>query len=139
MERQKHHLTLFFLGNVERSDVAALEVLGSTIRAPAFEVRMDLLGYWRHNHIVWAGSRACPPALSQLAAFLRDALAKLGFDEEDRPYVPHVTLVRNAQRAPKNIELVPFAWRATDFALVESAPAGGGVRYDVIARWPLDV
>ncbi|MGZ5139219.1 MAG: 2'-5' RNA ligase family protein, partial [Burkholderiales bacterium] len=60
-----------------------------------------------------------------------------GIKGEDRPYAPHVTLVRDAQRAPQRKRLEPFAWRADDFVLVESVSVHGGVRYDVIGRWRL--
>jgi 2'-5' RNA ligase len=133
------HVTLFFLGNVDDARVPALHVLGTTMRGNPFELQIDSLGYWRHNRIVWAGTKRCPAALEALAGSLRDALRTLGFEEEDRPYVPHVTLVRNARRAPAGISWTPSAWSVADFALIESVPTRRGTRYDVIARWPLVV
>ena len=133
----KLHLTLFFVGGFERSRMAGLEAAAGTVRGAPFDLTLDSLGYWRHNRIVWAGASRCPPALETLAESLRVALAALGLPGEDRAYVPHLTLVRNAERKPSGIAVAPQPWPAREFALVESAPVTGGVRYDVLRRWPL--
>jgi RNA 2',3'-cyclic 3'-phosphodiesterase len=134
---EKIHLTLFFVGDVERGRIVSLQALAGTVRTNAFSLDFDAIGYWRHNRIVWGGMRRCAEALSRLVANLQERLLVEGIESETRPYVPHVTLVRNAQRGPKRTRLGPLAWDADDFVLVESVPAGGGVRYDVIGRWPL--
>jgi 2'-5' RNA ligase len=135
--REKIHLTLFFVGAIERARLPALEALAATLPVAEFVLHVDTLAYWRHNNIVWAGARVCPEALTALAADLRAALAREGVYGEDRPYVPHVTLVRNAKRAPRSTPAPTAAWHARDFVLVEVAPAGAGVRYEVRGRWPL--
>lgn len=133
----KIHLTLFFIGAVERERLAALAVVAQAVRAERFDLQLDTLGYWRHNRIVWAGAQECPAGLSALVAVLSAGLAREGIHGEDRPYVPHITLVRGAARAPAARPFAPLAWRARDFALIESVPAGGGVRYGMRGRWPL--
>jgi 2'-5' RNA ligase len=134
---EKIHLTLFFVGDVERGRVGSLQALARSVRADGFSLDLNVLDYWRHNRIVWGGPRRCPDALATLVANLQERLSAEGIESEERPYVPHLTLVRNARRAPKRTTLGPLAWHADDFVLVESVPAGGGVRYDVIGRWPL--
>ena len=134
---EKIHMTLFFVGGIERTRIAALGTLASAARAARFDLQVNRVGYWRRSDIVWAGSAVCPPALSALVASLRESLSSAGFKPDERPYVPHATLVRDARRGPKARSLAPLAWRAHDFALVESAPAGGGVHYEVITRYPL--
>jgi 2'-5' RNA ligase len=130
-------MTLFFVGNIERARLASLKALARSIDSAAFEVDIDTIAYWRHNRIVWAGTQRCPRELAGLVHGLHERLATEGIKGEDRPYAPHVTLVRNAQRAQQRTGLEPFAWRADDFVLVESVPGHGGVRYDVIERWRL--
>ena len=137
--REKIHLTLFFVGDVKRERVESLQALACCVRTAAFSLDLNAIGYWRHNRIVWGGPRRWPHSLAMLVANLQERLATEGIESEARPYVPHVTLVRNAQRAPKRTTLGPLAWHADAFVLVESVPAGGGVRYDVIGRWPLTV
>lgn len=129
----KIHLTLFFVGGVERCELPALERCAESVAGVPFELAPDVLGYWRHNRIVWAGARETPGALTALVADLTGALEAAGYRGEDRPYVPHVTLVRNARRAPAAVDLAAPRWRAREFVLAEST----GGRYDVLTRWPL--
>lgn len=133
----KIHLTLFFLGSIDRDRVPALEALAASMRSSPFTLALDTLGYWRRSGIVWCGAARCPDALLLLAAQLRAALVRAGVRDEERPYVPHVTLVRDAPRAPRDIAFSPCAWRAREFVLVESQPDKGSMRYAVRARWPL--
>lgn len=133
----KIHLTLFFLGAVDRTRIPALEVEAASVEGRPFELTLGAVGYWRHNRIAWAGGAEPPAALAELVGQLRVRLSGLGFEAEDRPYVPHVTLVRDAKRPPTTRAFEPIAWRIGEFALVESVPSGGGVRYDVLRRWPL--
>jgi 2'-5' RNA ligase len=86
---------------------------------------------------VWAGARHTPPALRALAAALADALAALPWPVDERPYTPHVTLVRDARRPPALREVALPPWSLHDFALVQSSPTPAGVRYAPLARWPL--
>ena len=135
--REKIHLTLFFAGDVESSRIGVLEAAAGALRTAPFDLVLDCLAHWRHDHIVWAGASACPAALASLAAGLKAALARAGVHGEERPYAPHITLVRNTVRAPAGLRFPPCAWRAREFVLVESVAIAGGVRYDVLARWPL--
>jgi 2'-5' RNA ligase len=134
--RDKIHLTLVFVGDIERSRVDALRECAGRVEASPFELTIDVLDYWRHNRIVWAGATKCPDALAQLALSLARKLAD-HVRPEDRPYVPHVTLVRTARRAPRATVIEAPPWRANEFVLVESVNAGARSRYDILARWPL--
>ena len=116
----KIHVTLFFVGDVERSRIAELDACAAAVAATPFELDMSALGYWRHNRIVWAGARGTPEALRVLVARLASNLSALGFKGEDRPYVAHATLVRNARRAPAAVALDVPSLAAREFALVES-------------------
>ena len=135
----KVHVTLFFLGNVEHTRISALEDVAQHVTAAPFELEIDGIDYWRHNRIVWAGVSAVPAALAALARDLSAALGSIGFMAEERPYVPHVTLVRNAKRAPKRVVFDPIHWRIRDWALVESVAAQGRSAYQVISSRPLAV
>jgi 2'-5' RNA ligase len=131
------HLTLFFVGGFDRARIQTLEQAAASAHGEAFSLVLDRLGYWRHNRIVWAGARECPAELAKLASTLSAALAQAGVHGEDRPYVPHVTLLRNAERRPPHTTIQPCSWRVNDFVLMESISAGGGVRYQPLALWPL--
>jgi len=57
-------------------------------------------------------------------------------NNEDRAYVPHITLLRDASRKPAANTLAPITWEAREFVLVESVMAAAA-RYDIIRRWTL--
>jgi 2'-5' RNA ligase len=131
------HLTLAFLGDVEVSRMPQIEALAAKAAAPRFELTVDRVQYWRHNRVVWAGVAQCPAAARQLVGQLESGLAGEGFRVERRPYVPHVTLLRDAQRAPAEERVPAIAWPVARLALVESVPRDRGRAYEVVREWPL--
>jgi 2'-5' RNA ligase len=137
MRSENIHVTLFFVGWTGRERVRELEAAAALVRGTAFSLVFDRVDYWRHSGIVWAGTTQCPAALANLAADLRVALAGIGIEGEERPYVPHITLVRNARRRPVSRAIERCIWDAHEYVLVESVQVGGGVRYEPFARWPL--
>jgi 2'-5' RNA ligase len=131
------HLTLAFLGDVERARLPGIEALASRMTAARFELVLDRVQYWRHNHIVWAGVTNCPAAAPALAGKLESALAGEGFRFERRPYVPHVTLLRDARQAPGEAAVPAISWPVTRYVLMESVPRERGRAYEVLREWPL--
>ena len=120
-----------------RERISRLECAARSVHAASFALTIDRIGYFRHNRIVWAGAAHCPPELVALEARLRGALEPLGVQAEDRPYVPHITLVRKAQRKPARCTPEACVWRVEDLVLMESVAIAGGVRYEPLAKWPL--
>jgi RNA 2',3'-cyclic 3'-phosphodiesterase len=104
---------------------------------PSFELTIDALRFWSHNRIAWAGAREVPAALDMLVTRLGARLREAGFRIDERPYVPHITLVRDTRRAPAERVLERIVWRATDFVLVESVRHDNRTAYQVLERWPL--
>src|SRR3979490_476513 len=80
----KLHMTLFFVGDIERTRLASLQELGSSIDGAAFETDINAIAYWRHNRIVWAGTQHCPRELARLVDRLREGLSTDGIKGEDR-------------------------------------------------------
>ena len=131
------HATLVFLGSVPEERVAEFIAMAESLRAAAFELVLDTLGYWRHNRIVWAGARRSPPPLVILERRLKRGVEALRWPVDERPYFPHVTLLRDARRGPA-VHTAPLPlWRVREFALVSSTQRCGGVRYAPLQRWPL--
>ena len=131
------HLTLAFLGSVDRGRVARLEEIAAAIPARGFELIVERVEYWRHNRIVWAGVAHCPEALQALVSRLGEAFAPEGFRFDRRPYVPHITLLRDARNVPSVPAIPPVRWPVSRLALVESVPAAKGPVYEVLRDWPL--
>ncbi len=136
MRRDNLHLTLVFLGNIARDRMPLLESIAGLQQRAGFDLQFGVINYWRHNRIVWAGPHSMPEPLDELVAALEDALRQAQFAFDPRPYVPHMTLIRDA-RAPAMLPSLEFIWPVRDFALVESAPGAHGHEYRALAQWPL--
>jgi 2'-5' RNA ligase len=143
--RDTIHLTLAFLGDVPESRLPELFAVADSVQGPSFSLCLDRLGYWRHNHLLWAGSQVSVAPLDELVDRLRKALTSSGFkvDAERKPFVPHVTLVR---KLPANTGLLetqqfpPFeslAWQADRFVLVRSRLSASGSEYLILRDFAL--
>lgn len=131
------HLTLVFVGDVAPVRLPALCEAAAGVAGGPVELLVDRAVYWPHNRIAWAGPAQTPAPLAALVAALEAALAGAGFRFDRRPYVPHVTLVRNARcRGAPALER-PVAWRAEEFVLAQSVRSEEGAAYAVAGRWPL--
>ena len=131
------HLTLVFLGAVASDHVDKLLELAGEIQAPAFGIDLTQLGWWSHNGIAWAAPKNTSAELFLLVDALQEKLRNAGFLFEEKPFVPHVTLLRKGCCKDNAFPAVNIAWRAEDFVLVKSVPGGGGAAYEVLGRWPL--
>jgi RNA 2',3'-cyclic 3'-phosphodiesterase len=129
------HLTLVFLGDIPADRLAEAMAVASGIAAAPFALTLDRLGYWRHNRILWAGGESEP--LAGLADRLSTGLKMAGFRLDARPFVAHLTLLRDTQCAEAPILPKPVVWPVNEFLLVESRLSAAGARYEAIGRWPL--
>jgi 2'-5' RNA ligase len=132
------HLTLVFIGATPRERVASLQGLMDGIRLPRFALRLDQCGWWRHNGIAWAGTHAVPEALIALQQALSRGAEKLGFSLDVRPFVPHLTLARDAGRGPPAAVMPALDWDVGSFVLVESELAPAGPHYRIVHERALD-
>ena len=137
MRRDTLHLTLVFLGDVEASRVPGLVDALGAVEGDAFRLQLDTFGYWRHNHIVWAGCAERPAALDGLVQALRSRLAALDLSVAETGFVPHVTLLRKAAMAGALPAFGPIAWPVAEFVLMESCRSDAGARYRRLAGWRL--
>jgi RNA 2',3'-cyclic 3'-phosphodiesterase len=138
MDRDTLHQTLAFIGEVPTSRVADLQDLAAGLTdCPAGTLSLDHVGYWRHNHIVWAAPSVPSPQLSLLAERLGLALERAGFRVEKRPFQAHITLLRNVRNPPELPLLPRQEWPVDAFVLVASQLTPEGSRYQIIGNWPL--
>ena len=131
------HLTLAFVGAVGQQDLARLLEPPSGVFTSAFVLTLDHCGCWAEKGIGWAAASHTPDELRVLASNLASWLRDAGFELDNRPFRPHVTLVRDAQCAPPKEPMAAIEWRIADFALIESLPLSGGVSYRTLRSWPL--
>lgn len=91
------HVTLKFLGDVEEERVPAVEEAVERAAAPVepFEASYEGVGVFpsrSYVRVVWVGAEGS--GFSELASNLEDEMADLGFEREDRDFVPHATIAR---------------------------------------------
>jgi 2'-5' RNA ligase len=134
MRRDNLHLTLVFLGDVVRENIPRLMAIAGGLPWAAFDLEFGTMGYWQHNRIVWIAPHVPPQALQDLVVALVSALSDAKFDFDHRPYVPHVTLLRDT-RSPTALPKLAFEWPVQNFALVEAVREERGPDYRVLARW----
>jgi 2'-5' RNA ligase len=129
------HLTIAFLGQVPRDRIGEIERAAGSVAPRAATLVLDRPNYWKHNRIAWAGASAAPAELDRMAFELRDALTRSAIAFDAKPFVSHVTLLRDA-RAPGALPaLAPIRWEVDGFVLAESSPRPGGGRYEILRAW----
>jgi RNA 2',3'-cyclic 3'-phosphodiesterase len=139
---QNLHVTLAFLGAVERARVAALADLARTCAAALAQpsplsLRFTLLARWRPQQILCALTDAAPAAAQRLADALKDGAAAGGFTPDLKPFQAHVTLARKVARLAGVPLMQPVLWSFDALALVDSRTEAAGPIYSVIELYPL--
>jgi len=135
------HLTLAFVGSVAPAQLVRLEQIAAAVRADAFDLSLDRLGFWPQRGILWAGCRQSPPPLRRLAGSLAAGLNDAGFAIDPRSasaQVPHITLARRTRCASLPRLGTPIRWRVGEFALVETHLHPSAASYKSLAAFPLD-
>lgn len=136
----RYHLTLQFLGTFAALPAALIDsacAAAARVRAPEAVINLDRIGSFpRRPRLWWMGSRH-PEALLPLWESLTNELVGQGVEVGSTPLIPHVTLVRGADRAPPDdIQVLPLVWSARHFALIHSG-TGVDTSYEVLRQWPL--
>lgn len=137
---EKFHVTLLFLGDFVPAAVEAAACKAAAgVRAAPFTLQLDHAGSFRNNRQIpwWLGPREVPPALTRLYQNLREALIAAQAPPERMRFVPHLTILRDAQRGLPDTALKPVSWEVRDFALIRSRLDRSPSDYEVLGQWPL--
>jgi 2'-5' RNA ligase len=134
--QQNQHITVVFLGSVTADRVAEVQGAMRAAAGRVFELQLDAVEYRRRGGMLWARATQVPDELDTLVRKLRTRLSELGFSIEDRAFVPHITLLRDA-RKPAELHTLQARWRVDELTLVRSHLDSGGARYEVVHRVPL--
>jgi RNA 2',3'-cyclic 3'-phosphodiesterase len=128
------HVTLVFLGNIADDKSIALQQSAANIRAPEISLQFNQLSFWKKPGVLCLTAAGSCPELIKLAGHLSVLARKLGIYIDERPYQPHVTLVKKAKE-PVMLKFAPIIWRSDTFCLVESCSLPSGVQYKVVKYW----
>src|SRR5205085_5756950 len=98
------HLTLRFIGEVERPLAEEIAQALGRIRAERFSVRLSGIGCFeqRNGGAVWAGVEPRAP-VAALAAKVEIACQSAGCEPERRAFHPHLTLARFGHGSKANV------------------------------------
>lgn len=143
--REQLHLTLSFIGNVDYHQLEDVHTVLEQIRFQPFEVELGGLGLFGKPHrprLLWTGAKS-PKPLEDLHTKLHNALKRAGLPQDERGYLPHVTLARfdgsYSMRADgfvianQGLHLAPFV--VDHFTLFESHLGNEGSYYDVLEQY----
>jgi 2'-5' RNA ligase len=147
VRREQLHVTLQFLGRVDDADGLTAALARAAASVPAFEVRLGGTGAFpkpRRASVVWVGAVVGASDLTELARAVCGATATLGFEAEERPFHPHVTVARLRRPQPvdgllSNLGDQPVgpAFALREVVLLQSHTRGEGAVYEEVARLPL--
>jgi 2'-5' RNA ligase len=145
------HVTLQFLGEVERPRLASLvKALQSRFALEPFTASLDRFGVFPPSgppRTIWLGLGSGADAVRQIHAEIGRRLTALAFEQETRPYTPHLTVARlrddrrglgSSIRAQlTSIALPTIEWRVTHASLFESDLSGPRPEYKEQGRLEL--
>lgn len=130
------HLTLAFLGSIAVERIDELRAIGASVRADRFQLNLTKTGCWKRSAVGWVAPDHVPAPLETLVSELRYRLAGAGFPVDDKPFSPHVTLLRKAKcNAKAESPATPFVWSVDRFVLVRSETLKTGPVYSRIKEW----
>ena len=140
------HLTLRFIGEVERPLAQDLADALGRIQSPPFELRITGSGRFeqRSSGALWAGVEPKEP-VTALAAKIERACTAVGLEPERRAFHPHITIARWKGRRGREVAdfldrrrgLASEPFAVKEFILFESRLSRHGAHYEEIASYPL--
>lgn len=149
VERGNLHLTLKFLGNVDRDRVPLLEEAlrktARTVAGPAVLEARSVTAFpsEREPRVLVVELADASGALPRLHAAIERELTALGFPAEERPFQMHLTIGRarggRARARPRlaGLGAPPGRWEVEAFDLIESRTGAAGPIYTPLTSFRL--
>jgi len=127
------HLTLVFLGELEKKQVSQIKKIMGSLSSEKFDLIFDRVGYFRRDSgdIWWVGIRKNEELL-KLQHSLKEKLVTAGFELEKRKYNPHITLGRKIITDVTPWEIERFGEKVTEVSLMKSERIEGKLTYTAI-------
>ena len=140
------HITLRFVGEVDRPLAEDLAAALGRIHAQPFTIRVSGVGRFeqRSSGVLWAGVEPKEP-LAALAAKVERVCLAVGLEPERRAFHPHITLARWKGRRTREIAafldgtrgLASEPFEVSEFILFESHLSRHGAHYETVAKYSL--
>jgi 2'-5' RNA ligase len=139
------HLTLRFIGEVDRPVADDLAAALARITRPSFELVLEGVSHFERKSMptaIWARVRPAPE-LDGLRREIERECDRVGLGRETRRFTPHITIARlTGYTGP----IVPWltqhanlraTWQVDKFTLFESHLLPSGAHHDVAAHYAL--
>lgn len=147
VKSENMHVTLRFLGEVDRHQAADLDTEFSHLQAPGFDLSYRGTGSFGSKGRVrdlWAGL-ASSDALHHLQAKVESATVRCGLLPERRKFKPHTTLARFRDAPERHVSpfleqhagFVTRPFEVYAFVLFQSHLGREGAHYEQVAEYPL--
>jgi len=140
------HLTLRFMGEVDRPVADDLALALGRIQADCFHLRINGAGRFeqRSSGALWAGVEPKQP-VATLAAKVERVCQQVGLEPERRAFHPHITLARWKGRRTREVAdyldrtrgLASEPFEVDRFILFESRLSRHGAHYEEVADYRL--
>ena len=145
-DEKQLHLTLRFIGEVDRRVASDLADALGRIRAEPFAIRIGGVGRFeqRNSGTLWAQVEPREP-LAALASKVERKCQSIGLQPEHRAFHPHITLARWRGRRTREIAsflerrhgLMSEPFEVDRFMLFESHLSRHGAHYEEVASYAL--
>jgi len=134
------HLTIRFIGSVERSVVEAVADALADRPPAAFDLQLGGIGTFGRGpaaRVVWLGLQSGADAAAAVAARVEEECLRAGLIGEDRPFRAHLTLARARARYGSSLPDLPALpklrpWWAEELILYASRLTRSGAIYEVV-------
>lgn len=152
-DNNKLHLTIAFIGEQPEGirDKLTRVIKNAALGIPSFQITpayVDGFPHLHQAHIFWVGVKGDIDKLMILRERIKDGLADLGLDTDDRRYVPHIAVAKinggfhiqpDQESKLQNMMEQNFSpIKITSIKLFESIPEEGFHRHNTLAEIPLE-
>jgi 2'-5' RNA ligase len=145
-DSEQLHLTLRFIGDVDRPIADDLADALTRVHCEKFELRIAGSGRFeqRNSGALWAAVEPKEP-VAALAAKVERVAQQVGLEPERRAFFPHITLARWKGRRTREVAgfldrtggLRSDPFEVDRFILFESRLSRHGAHYEAVAAYPL--
>lgn len=140
------HLTLRFVGEVERTQAEDIAIALADVRTPPFAIALQGAGRFGEGSragSLWVGVSPHAPLIA-LHKKVEQACRRAGLPPEGRAYLPHITVARMRRSAGSTEAFLQMAaavasepFTVDSFDLYESRLGGEGASYTLAERYRL--
>jgi len=137
-----YHITLCFLGEVSDKQQSILSTKADELSRQLSAIKpqqllFNHLGLFKKPKTLYLGTNQNPDWLFHLATELSTCAKLLGLHQENRPYLPHLSLFRKASFLPELPNKPDINITIHSFSLYQSTSSNDGVNYCAIKTWKL--